>query len=52
MQWKVRKSIRRLIKSIKGWKKAKMGTDDLTNTKQDAEIESFIFPGSQANGKS
>ena len=24
MQWKVRKSIRRLIKSIKGWKEAKI----------------------------
>jgi hypothetical protein len=28
-----------------------MRTDDLTNTKQDAEIESFNFPGLQANGK-
>jgi hypothetical protein len=52
MQWKVRKSIRRLIKSIKGWKEAKMGIDDLTNTKPDAEIKSFNFPGRQANGKS
>ena len=39
MQWKVRKSIRRLIKSIKGWKKAKMRTDDLTRSRKYEEIK-------------
>lgn len=39
MQWKVRKSIRRLIKSIKGWKEAKMRTDDLTRSRKYEEIK-------------
>jgi hypothetical protein len=46
MQWKVRKSIRRLIKSVRGWRKAKIGARWL-DKKQKVwrnQIRLAIFP--------